>query len=561
MCGIAGIIRFAGLTQQDRHCATRLSKLLAHRGPDASGIHASPTCTLVQTRLALTGPNIELPLTQGRHTLVYNGEIYRFTNDTEAVLHALIADGPRALPNLNGMFALFLWDAREQRGFAAVDPLSIKPFFYAATPERFAFASEAGALIESGAVPFKPNPEAIAESLTAPYFSGAHDLPFANIQRLLPGHSLELTRDGITTHRYFDFTHSRDAARPYPEDLPDTLHAAITHSLRSDAPVGTFLSGGVDSSLIAAIAQKPAWTISYENEDRADYAASLIVKSPDRPYAERVAARHGLDHRIVHVTPTCYEAALQRTLHANDLICAWEQEVSQQLLAEAAAPHVKAVLVGDAADETHFGYSFLLNPQRIATPHHILEFFGAVPLRREFLDNPIEHFGSKYQAFAKDRGYSWASQTDQRLAMSCLIYHLWLTRLLHNGDIHLMHHSLEGRVPFGDARLLALAQTIPQELGYRDGIEKWHLRKGAERFLDAEIAWRPKSALTKNLHAHAIVHRHFQAAWKRSGDFLTPYVDADRIHQLGATERDTGLYFRLLSVLTWFERFSSLQQV
>ena len=87
--------------------------------------------------------------------------------------------------------------------------------------------------------------------------------------------------------------------------------------------------------------------------------------------------------------------------------------------------------------------------------------------------------------------------------MSCLIYHLWLTRLLHNGDIHLMAHSLEGRVPFGDTRLLALAQSLPQELGYREGVEKWHLRKASEGFLEPAVACRPKSALSKNLRAGA----------------------------------------------------------
>ncbi len=255
-----------------------------------------------------------------------------------------------------------------------------------------------------------------------------------------------------------------------------------------------------------------------------------------------------------------HEAALLRALQTNDLISAWEQEVSQQILAESAARRVKTVLVGDAADETHFGYSFLLNPERIESPRRIIDFFGAVPLRHSFLDDPPGWFTCKYRKFAEDHGHRWSTPTDQRLAMSCLIYHLWLTRLLHNGDIHLMAHSLEGRVPFGDTRLLALAAAVPSEMGLRGGIEKWHLRRVAERVLDPSVAWRPKSALTKNLRAQRTIHRHFRRMWRETGACLEPYVDCDAVERLAAadppeTERETGRCFRLLAVMTWFTRF------
>jgi asparagine synthase (glutamine-hydrolysing) len=456
------------------------------------------------------------------------------------------------------MFAFFIWDAVAQRGFAAVDPLSIKPFYYHAGADRFAFASEAGALIESGAVSFAPEPEAIAEALVAPYFSSSVTLPFAGVKRLAPGHFLEVSGDGVKLTQYFHF-----APQFSREDLPvaECVERAVRTALRADAPVGVFLSGGVDSSLIAAIAQKPAWTIAYDGEDGADYARSLIVKSADRPFAERVAARHGFRHSIVRVEGARYEQALARTLRNNDLICAWEQEVSQDLLAEAAAKEVKAVLVGDAADETHFGYSFLLNPRSISSPRRIIEFFGVAPLRKTFLDDAAGYFTCKYEKFASDRGHTWKTEREQRLAMSCLIYHLWLTRLMFNGDIHLMAHSLEGRVPFGDRELLALAQQVSPELGYRDGTEKWHLRRAAEGFLEREIAWRPKSALTKNLLAQEIIHRHFARAWKTLGAAIEPYVDCDAVERLACgpapeTETATAICFRLLAVLSWFQRFA-----
>ena len=183
------------------------------------------------------------------------------------------------------------------------------------------------------------------------------------------------------------------------------------------------------------------------------------------------------------------------------------------------------------------------------------------PLRRSFLDDGAAYFTCQYEKFATDRGHSWKTECEQRLAMSCLIYHLWLTRLMHNGDIQLMAHSLEGRVPFGDRALLALAQQVSPELGYRYGIEKWHLRKAAERFLEPRIAWRPKSALTKNLLAHQIVHRHFARAWRESGGLIERYVDCDAVEQMAAepapqTESGTAICFRLLAVMAWFARFT-----
>ena len=592
MCGIAGIVRPAGLKPQDRVCLARLEALLQHRGPDGAGRYSDRTCALAQTRLAMIGPAC-LPLPRhspdGRYVIVYNGEVYNFRElrqeleadtsfalitDTEVVLAAYLRWGNAAPTRLNGMFAFFIWDSVERTGFAACDPLGIKPFFYACDTGRIAFASEAGALVESGAVDFSPNEEAIAESLIAPYFSSVTELPFAGIERLAPGHRLRFSQGRLDTDAYFQF-----ALRPgaiddldgFVEQVALGVEAATVASLQADAPVGLFLSGGVDSSLLTAIAQRhsdhplPAWTISYAGEQTVDYARSLIVKSADRDFAAAVAANVGCEHFILDVDEARFETALLRTLRTNDLICAWEQEVSQQLLAEAAAKQVKAVLVGDAADETHFGYSFLLDPNRIASPSRVLDFFGMAPLRSSFLADPAAYFTGKYKRFAEKRGYCWTTATEQRLAMSCLIRHLWLTRLMHNGDIHLMSHSLEGRVPFGDVRLLALAQRLPQEVGYRHGLEKWHLRRAAERFLPPAIAWRPKSALTKNLLAGEVIHRHFASAWHRMGAFLEPYVDSDAVERLAVGkapegERESGICFRLLAVMSWFERFDGAAQ-
>ncbi len=563
MCGIAGLIRYHGLTAADRSRASRLQWLLRHRGPDGEGLVALPNAAFVQTRLALVHPDphpLPLQSPDGRYTLTYNGEVYNHAalrrqlrphyefqtaTDTEVVLAALIHWGPDALSRFEGMFALFLWDAQEQHALAAVDPLSVKPLIYHASESQFVYCSEAGPLLESGLLPFRPREEAIAEYLVAPYFSSSHQLPFANLQRLLPGHYLELSGNSVFLGTY------RSAAAPPPAFLPALRHAVIAQST-ADAPVGLFLSGGVDSSLIAALAPAPmpAFTIDYDLHPE-HFENSLIVRSDDLPFARQVAARHHHPHNAVKVPD--FDAALERTLRTNDLIAAWEQEVSQNLLAAAAAPHVKAVLVGDAADETHFGYSFLLHPERLASPAPLLDYFGCLPARIG-----AAHFVDKYRSFAESEGHSWRTPDDQRLAISSLIRHFWLTRLLHNGDIQLMAHSVEGRVPFSDPAVLAYAAQVSLAAGLENGIEKHHLRLAAAEVLPPEIAWRPKSALTKNLNARRAIYRLFQKLWKRHGECLGPYLPADSLAKLPlpATDRETGLCFRAAALLMWFSRFA-----
>jgi asparagine synthase (glutamine-hydrolysing) len=559
MCGIAGLIgERAGVD-----AAARVPALLRHRGPDGAGVAELPGATLVATRLALVDPAphaLPLQSPDGRFTLLFNGEVYnhaalrrelpfpyRTHTDTEVALAALLAWGPAALSRFEGMFALFLWDRDLRRGFAAVDPLGIKPFLFHTNGEELLFCSEAGPLLTSGLLPFRPHHEAIAEYLTAPYFSGARQLPFANLSRLLPGHYLEWEAGRIRTSRY---RHSATA----PDDLLAPLRAAVAAQSTADANVGLFLSGGVDSSLLAALAPRPmpAFTIQYPGQP-SDYTGSLIVTSDDVPFAVETASRFGHPHHLV--SPADFEASLMRTLWTNDLIAAWEQEVSQNELAlAAAAAGVKAVLVGDAADETHYGYSFLLHPERIASPARLLDYFGTLPTRPE-----PAHFVDSYTRFAEQEGHEWSTPDAQRHAITSLIQRLWLPRLLHNGDIQLMAHSVEGRVPYSDPALLAFAGQVPLSAALHDGIEKHHLRAAAAAVLPAGIAWRPKSALTKNLAARAIIHRRFRQAWKQYGEWLEPYIDAASVDRLGppANDRDTGLQFRLLALLTWFARFSN----
>lgn len=577
MCGIAGIVRPAGTAKHDLRTVNLMLKSMSHRGPDGEGSRALAKCVLGQNRLALIDlSKISLPLLNNRRnlTLVFNGEIYNHKElrtelskgydfetqtDSEIVLAAFERWGSACVHKFDGMFSFFIWNDLTQEGFAARDRMGVKPFFFCyKSDHHFAFASEAAPLVQSGLQSFKANDEYLMEYFTTPYFSGAKSTPYSEIQVLLPGETLHITLDGLRREQYFSYQFEGSNSHNQI-DWQNLLKNAVQKQLMADTEIGLFLSGGLDSTLLAALAHKKlkTWTIRYEGQNDSDYEKSLILKSDDFKFAIQASKELGHEFHDVNVQKDQYSILLAQTLQQNDLISAWEQEVSQFALAQAAAQHVKAVLVGDAADETHFGYPFLLRSDIVNSPRNVIQFFGHVPLNSKLIDNQVEHFTKVYKEHSEKNGYSWDKLTDQRLAMSKLVADFWLVRLLHNGDTHTMAHSVEARVPFTDNEMLMHAsKLLPQE-----GLEKSHLRNVAAKYVSAELAYRPKSALTKYLKSQNLIHSLFVTEWQKYGELFESILDSNTIdawtkresHTL--SDRDTGLEFRILSAMTWRKRF------
>jgi asparagine synthetase B (glutamine-hydrolysing) len=202
-----------------------------------------------------------------------------------------------------------------------------------------------------------------------------------------------------------------------------------------------------------------------------------------------------------------------------------------------------------------------MNPRSVQSPKNIFEFFGVVPLNSRFLPNATEYFDSYYREYAKSKGHNWSSLQDCQMATSQLVTDLWMRRLLYNGDRHTMQHSLEARVPFSDLAVLNIATQIPFKLATKNGIEKWHLRKIAENSISKELAWRPKSALTKSISisGRRAIFTELKSAWLESRDLISRYVDTDFVDTLilkeNPSDRDASVGFRLLSTLTWFRNY------
>lgn len=569
MCGIGGIVRYSPGDNTPR--LQRMQARLRHRGPDDEGMFTSPHTGLVHTRLALVDPAggaQPLRSADGRYVLVYNGEVYnaaelrrelepswqfRTLCDAEVVLAAYARWGAAGPVRFNGMFAFFVWDTIEETGFAARDLLGVKPFVYAHASGELVFASEAKAVL--AALPGQPRArrEALLEYLVVPCFSGVETPMFEGLEYLPPGHCMRVDRSGIAITRWGEYDLHGATDDVPPEELRDTFQRAVQRTLIADAPVGLFLSGGLDSTAIAAAARRPlpAWTIQFADQDRFDYARSRIVISDDEPFAALAATELGLERMVVRVEREGIAADLETLAVHNDALPAWEQEIAQHHLARAAARRCKAVLVGDAADETHYGYHFLLDAEATRSPRGVIKRF--VP--SWLLPDAVEHFTVKYQGLTERAGHHWRTPEARALATTWLVIHRWLPRLLHNGDVHGMAHGLEARVPFADIELLALARRLGPARARASGVEKAALREAMRGVVPEAIRTRRKSALPKDQGVAALYQRE---AARVTADGSLDGLGADLVDvralcepERSLDERERALLFRVICLAHW----------
>jgi asparagine synthase (glutamine-hydrolysing) len=586
MCGIAGIVRYDQPGHASEEPVKQLLKALRHRGPDSGACHIGSHAALVTTRLALLDEHGGVqPMTSAdnRYTITYNGEIYnwrelreqlkgrwgfRTQSDTEVVLAACATWGMEAVKHFNGMFAFFLWDEKEKKGFAVRDRLGVKPFAYEFERGVLRFASEAKALASTRTFRSAVNTEAVLEYLVAPFFSGVSDSMFVGIHYLQPGCCLSVDRTGIEVGQWWKeeiCDLSLDT-----ESLESEMRQALVEAVRcaSDTsyPVGTFLSGGLDSTLVSALAMRRAnqpiraYTIHFAGQEAYDYEQSLIVKSDDTPHAKEAARELGLQHEVVEVQRTRLIKDIRAVSIINDALPAWEQELAQYHLARAASAHCKAVLVGEAADETHFGYAFLLDAQATHNPGGIIRRFGAAPVRHDLVANPEEYFSRRYRELASRAGFDWESSIGRLLATSYLIVKRWLPRLLHNGDIHTMAFSVEARVPFADVKLLDVAKRVHPQIAINEAGEKMVLRRVAKGLMPEASRVRRKSSLPKDQSTSHVMQTAVREALDESAAFLGAFLDLGEMRKLvqaarPLVEHERAILFRVLALHFWSQAY------
>jgi asparagine synthase (glutamine-hydrolysing) len=374
MCGISGQFIYRGDASVDAGLLQRMTRTLAHRGPDGHGQYVQGNVGLGHRRLSIidlsTGGQ---PLANEDETIwiVFNGEIYNFQelrdrlvkrghvfrtkSDTEVIVHLYEDDGPQCVQHLRGMFAFAIWDTKRRRLFVARDRVGIKPLYYFDNGRALWFASELKAILADPSVPREVNVTAIRRFLAFNYLPGEETL-FQGMRRLLPGHYLIADASGVTTQRYWDLCFPEQRPSMSFDEAVNQLHSLLGATVRdhmiADVPVGVLLSGGVDSSAITSLAvqatdkQIKTFTVGFDGAQVVD----------ERPFARMVAKRFGTDHYDISISEDDFWDFLPSYVwHMEDPVCE-PPAVALYYVSKLARGHVKVLLSGEGGDEAFAGY-------------------------------------------------------------------------------------------------------------------------------------------------------------------------------------------------------------
>jgi asparagine synthase (glutamine-hydrolysing) len=372
MCGIAGIVAREPGARVDERRLARMRDALTHRGPDGSGLLLDGPVGLAHTRLAIVDvARGEQPMSNeaGDVWVVFNGEIYNHEDlrpglqrkghvyrtrcDTETLVHLYEEQGAELVDALRGMFAFAVWDRPRQQLLLARDRLGIKPLYYRVDDRELLFASEIKALLAASEERPAFNEAVLPEFLSTRFVAGDETF-FRGVRKLMPGHVLTWSpREAPRARRYWQLP---DPAPDRPawsaHDLRERLDAAVRSHLMSDVPLGVFLSGGIDSSALAALAARAT-----DGQLQTFAVGFGEAGANELPYARLVADHIGSAHREVTVTPESFLELLPQALWHEDEPMAFTSSVPLFALARLARRHVKVVLTGEGADELFLGYN------------------------------------------------------------------------------------------------------------------------------------------------------------------------------------------------------------
>src|SRR5262252_261366 len=374
MCGICGIVALEPQTRLPSAEVIRaMTDRLRHRGPDDEGFHLDAGAALGHRRLSI----IDLagghqPIANEDHTrfIVFNGEIYnhreiraylekkghryRTASDTETILHLVEEEGIEGLNRMNGMWGFAVWDAPRRRLLLARDRLGIKPLYYSQIGHLLLFASEIKSLVASGLLPTDLDPAALASYLDLLYVPSPRTI-FSGIRKLPPGHALVADAGGVRVERYWRPTFTLDRVPVFEEAaerVKDLLTDAVKVRLLSEVPLGAFLSGGIDSSLVVGLMSRvmdrpvQTFTVGFQGEGWYDESGE----------AEAVARHFGTDHHALQVTSLDLPATLEETVPALDEPMCDPASIPTYLLSRYARRWVTVALTGEGADELFGGY-------------------------------------------------------------------------------------------------------------------------------------------------------------------------------------------------------------
>ena len=526
MCAIAGIL---GLPYHESVIQKMLSTM-QRRGPDGSGVAMMAGICLLHARLAIIDPACgqqPMKLTwQGKHyTLVYNGELYNTQevrnqleklghefsghSDTEVVLHAFSQWGEGSLQKLNGIFAFAVWEREEKRLFLARDRMGVKPLFYKFHKDGMLFASEIKTILAYPGVERKLDREGVGEILLLGPGRTPGSGVFKGIRELEPGCCGWYQNGKLQIKQYWKLTdrEHKETFAETAEQVRYLVRDAIIRQMVSDVKVGTFLSGGLDSSLITAICAEassdilPTFSLDFLNNDRY-FKPEKFQPNSDNSFIIQMQDTLHTDHHWTVLTPDSLMENLEAATEARDLPGMADVDFSLLAFCGQIAEHVKVALSGECADEIFGGYPWFRDPQVLAAQGFP---WAQNTAQRAALLNP--EFGLDAKEFVHSRYMDSIAQADilpgtpeeerRMKQMVYLNYRWFMQTLLDRKDRMSMYHSLEVRVPFCDHRIAEYMYSVPWEYKDYRGAEKGLLRQAMEGLLPQEVLWRKKSPYPK----------------------------------------------------------------
>lgn len=584
MCGIAGFCSFKEDYLKNsikwNNVLDKMKEKIKHRGPDENGVFLTEHSGFAHARLSIIDlANGKQPMSRSfrnnTYTIIYNGEIYNTkelkddliekgwefytTSDTEVILVGIIEYGHDFVKQLNGIYAFAIWDSNNEILSIFRDRLGIKPLFYSYKNGTFIFGSELKVLFQYPG--FKPiiDKEGLCEVFglgpAKTYGKGV----FKDCYEVLPGHYIVITKDGLKDYKYWELV-SKPHTDSYEETIEKTaflVKDSIIRQMISDIPICTFLSGGLDSSIVTAVCanelakhgeQLNTFSFDFTGNDTY-FKSNAFQPSRDRPFVDIMVSHFKTNHTYLECDNEKLADALYAAVDAKDLPGMADVDSSLLYFCSEVVKYNKVTLTGETADEIFGGYPWFHSKE--AFEADTFPWSRNIEPRTELLKSSLlkelnlqEYIKNAYNKSIEEVPVllSDSKEEKRRREISYLNIKWFMQTLLDRMDRASMYSGLEARVPLADHRILEYVWNVPWNIKCKDGVVKHLLRESAKGLLPEEVLYRKKSPYPKtyNPHYENLLAQRLRNVLKDPSSPINRLVDADKVNHFIETPSDYG---------------------
>lgn len=579
MCGISGIYKSHGnlISKKDTFetILHKMNQAQKHRGPDEDGIYLDDFCGLAHVRLSILdlakgSQPMHCHASQEDYCIVYNGEIYNMpclrkeleqqgftfqtTCDTEVLLKGYTLWGDAMYEKLNGIFAFAIWESRKKQLTLCRDRLGVKPLFFARKQDVLVFGSEIKSLLAYDNSLAKVNEEGLCELLALGPAHTCGKTVYEDIKEVLPGTFLKIYQGDVQKHTYWklESCEHTDSPQQTIEKTSYLLQSAIHMQMLSDIPICTFLSGGLDSSIVSAVTAnglkkqgKTLTTYSFDFEGNQKYFESNSFQpSQDLPFALEMAEFLGTNHHILQCSNQDLYKNLSSAMFARDFPCMADVESSLLYFCGEVSKHHRVTLTGECADEIFGGYPWFYRKdmfERHAFPWSYDMDARTALLKPALIKKlPLQEYSvSAYETTIRQTPVlpGEAPEEKRRRELSYLNIKWFMATLLERMDRTSMYHGLEARVPFADHRIVEYVFNVPWSIKFMGNMEKGLLRNAARGLLPDNILFRKKSPYPKTYHPvyEQLLKNEFLRILDSTNEPVLEFLDKERCYDFIST--------------------------